>query len=108
MVKLAPEVFGAPPAGERAVNAARLNAYAMGGEQPLEITFSAWLELRLAFPAGLGDACGDGRARVYRVSGATWVPVPHRCETDAPGATFAVVLLNRFSDYALTVAQTAP
>ena len=110
VVNRAPDDFGAPPdSGERAVNAVSLNTYARGGETPLEITYNAWLSLRFTMPAGLGDACGDGRARVYRVSGATWTPVPHHCETDAAaGETYAVVLLNRFSDYVLTVAQTTP
>ena len=108
----APDAFGAPPAadaGERAVNAVSVNTYARGGETPLEITYNAWLSLRFTMPTGLGDACDDGRARVYRVSGATWTPVPHRCETDeATGETYAVVLLNRFSDYVMTVSPTAP
>ena len=110
VVNRAPDDFGAPPAaGERAVNAVSLNTYAMDGETPLEITYNAWLSLRFAMPAGLDDACGDGRARVYRVFGATWTPISHRCETDdAAGETFAAVLLNRFSDYVLTIAQTSP
>ena len=112
--KRAPDAFGSPPpqaGGDSAtvVAAASLNTYAQDGETPLEITYNAWLSLHFALPASVADACEDGRARVYRVNGALWTPVPHRCETDeATGETRAVVFLNRFSDYVLVVTQTAP
>lgn len=103
--------FAAPPdadaRGERIASAASLNAYARGGETPLEITLSERATLRLALPAGMEDTCGDGRARVYRVAGDDWTPINHRCETSAGGATYAAIDIDRFGEYALTVSQTA-
>ncbi len=100
---------GAPPSGERVVNAVSVNTYARGGATPLEITYAQRVNLRFSMPTGLGMACADGRARIYRVSSADdWRRVNHRCETDANGAVYAVVSLNRFSEYVLTIAQATP
>ncbi len=107
--RAAADLAGAPPEGERVANAVSLDTYALGGETPLEITYSQRVNLRFAMPVGLGMACADGRARVYRVSAdGGWQRVSHHCETDETGAVYAVVSLNRFSEYVLTIAQTAP
>ncbi len=105
----AADLAGAPPEGESVANAVSLDTYALGGETPLEITYSQRVDLRFAMPSGLDMACADGRARIYRVSAADgWRRVAHHCETDANGAVFAVVSLNRFSEYVLTIAQATP
>ncbi len=107
--RAAADLAGAPPEGESVANAVSLDTYALGGETPLEITYAQRVSLRFAMPTGLEMACADGRARVYRVTAdGVWQRVSHHCETDGAGAVYAVVSLNRFSEYALTIAQTAP
>lgn len=95
--------FAAPPDAD-----AQRRAHSERGETPLEITLSERATLRLALPAGMEDACDEGRARVHRVAGDDWTPINHRCETSAGGATYAAIAIDRFGEYALTVSQTAP
>ena len=95
--------------GERVAVGVSINTYAAGGTTPVEITYSERVTVRFAVPAGVdAAACEDGRIRIYRVAGEDWTRIPHRCETDDTGATYAIIGINSFSDYVMTVSQTAP
>ena len=93
--------------GERVVRGARVNVYARDGATPVGVTFSSRISLSFRMPAGMEAQC-DLTARVYRVAGDDWTRIPHYCETDASGATWAIIRIIRFSDFVLTVSQTAP
>ena len=93
--------------GERIVRGARVNVYARDGATPVGVTFSSRISLSFRMPAGMEAQC-DLTARVYRVAGDDWTRIPHYCETDDTGATWAIIRIIRFSDFALTVSQTAP
>ena len=102
----------APDATERGESVAvgvTINTYAAGGTTPVEITYSERVSVRFTVPANVdAAACEDGRIRIYRVAGEDWTLIPHRCETDDSGATYAIIGINSFSDYVMTVSQTAP
>ena len=93
--------------GERVVRGARVNVYARDGATPVGVTFSSRISLSFRMPAGMEAQC-DLTARVYRVAGDDWTRIPHYCETDDAGATWAIIRIIRFSDFVLTVSQTAP
>ena len=73
-----------------------------GALKPTE--YSAPVTLRLRLPEDDEAACGEGRARVYRVTdGDVWTLLTHTCETDDSGRVWAVAELSNFSRYALTI-----
>ncbi len=107
MRKLDEDAFSAPAGNERVAVVVDLNAYRVGGSQPVETQYPDGVDLRFAMPAGAETACADGMVSVYRVSGDAWTLLEHRCETDAAGRAWAVTTLTNFSQYAMTLAQGA-
>ena len=104
LMKVNTQAHGTPPGeSERVAVAIMSNTYPPGGDTPEDVAYSPYVELWLMLPDADAGACGEGRAKVYKVESGTWSLVEHRCHTDESGNVWALAQVERLGAYALVI-----